>query len=173
VNKKSSFTFINVISVLVPLLVAILLGIRTKVDLGAWTKYLPYLNAVINTLTAILLLTGLSYIKKGKIEHHKRALSAAFCLGGVFLVFYVLYHLTNASTPFGGEGFIKYFYYFILISHILCSFVVLPLVLRAYYFGLNRIDEQHKKIVKFAFPIWLYVSVTGVIAFLMISPYYK
>lgn len=171
-EKDSSMRTINIISVVIPLAVAVLLGIRTKPDLGEWTKVLPHLNAVINSLTALLLLSGYYFIRKNKIQAHRIVMTAAFSLGGVFLISYVLYHLTNPSTSFGGEGGIKYVYYFVLISHILLSLVVLPLVLRAFYFALKADYQRHKKLVKFAYPIWLYVSITGVVAYLMISPYY-
>jgi putative membrane protein len=169
---KKWFTSINVISVVIPVVVALMLGIRTKISLGAWADNLPLINAVINSTTAVLLLAGLYFIKTKQIAIHKRIMSLAFAFGGLFLVSYVLYHISHASTPFGGTGAVKTFYYFNLITHILASLIVLPFVLRAYYFGLNRMDEQHRKVTKIAFPIWLYVSVTGVIAYLMISPYY-
>ncbi len=171
-QNKASMTFINVVSIAVPLVVAILLGIRQKIDLGTWTKVLPHVIGAINTMTSILLIYGLFLIKQKQIERHKKVMSLAFLLGGVFLVCYVLYHLTNPSTSYGGEGFIRYVYYFILISHILLSLVVLPLVLRAYFFAWVEEYEAHRKLTKYAFPIWLYVSVTGVIAYLMIKPYY-
>ncbi|CAH0997018.1 hypothetical protein EMA8858_03155 [Emticicia aquatica] len=165
-------TLINVISVAIPIVVAILLGIRQKIDLGDWTKVLPHLIGVINTITSILLLYGLYLIKQKQVERHKKVMSLAFLMGGLFLICYVMYHLTNPSTTYGGEGVIKYIYYFVLISHILLSLVVLPLVLRAYYFALIKEFDLHRKLTKYAFPIWLYVSVTGVIAYLMIKPYY-
>ena len=172
-QEKRSMTLINVISVIVPAVVAILLGIRQKIDLGEWTKVLPHLIGAINTLTSILLIYGFFLITKKQIARHRRVMSLAFLMGGVFLVCYVLYHLTNPSTSYGGTGAIKYFYYFILISHILLSLVVLPLVLRAYYFAWIKAFDLHRKLTKFAFPIWLYVSITGVIAYLMIKPYYQ
>lgn len=172
-KKKESLLVINIISVAIPIVVAVMLGIRTKLEFGDWTKELPFLNAIINSLTAIFLLIGLYFIKRGKVVLHKLFLSLAFSFGGLFLVFYVLYHISNPSTPFGGEGIVRYIYYFVLISHILASLLVLPFVLRAYYFGWFRMDSKHRKIVKIAFPIWLYVSVSGVIAYLMISPYYN
>jgi putative membrane protein len=150
-----------------------MLGIRSKFDLGSWTKSLPFTNAIINSFTTVFLILALFFAKNKNIVMHKRFMSLAFMLGGLFLVFYVLYHISNPSTSFGGDGFIRYFYYFILISHILASLVVLPFVLRAYYFGWFRMDERHRKVVKFAFPLWLYVSVTGVMAYLLISPYYS
>lgn len=171
-QDKTSLTLINVVSIAVPLVVAILLGIRQKVDLGEWTKVLPHLIGGINTLTSISLIYGFFLIKQKQIASHRRVMTLAFLLGGVFLVCYVLYHLTNPSTSYGGEGFLRYFYYFILISHILLSLVVLPLVLRAYFFAWVGEYELHRKLTKYAFPIWLYVSVTGVIAYLMIKPYY-
>ncbi len=171
-QDKTSMTLINVVSIAVPLVVAILLGIRQKVDLGAWTKALPHVIGGINTLTSISLIYGLFLIKQKQVERHRKVMTLAFLLGGVFLVCYVLYHLTNPSTSYGGEGFVRYFYYFILISHILLSLVVLPLVLRAYFFAWVGEYELHRKLTKYAFPIWLYVSITGVVAYLMIKPYY-
>lgn len=171
-KKEYSLRTINIISVVVPVVVAVLLGIRSKPYLGEWTKALPHVIAGINILTSILLVLGLILIKQKKQLAHRRVMTAAFALGGLFLVFYVLYHLTNPSTSFGGEGGVRYFYYFILLSHIGLSLVVLPLVLRAFYFAWVLDFQRHKKLVKFAYPIWLYVSVTGVIAYLMISPYY-
>lgn len=172
-QEKKSMTLINVLSVAIPVVVAILLGIRQKVDIGAWTKVLPHIIGAINTLTSVLLLYGLYLIKQKQIERHRRVMTGAFLLGALFLVCYVLYHLTNPSTTFGGEGFIKYIYYFILISHICLSLVVLPLVLRAYFFAWTKQFERHRKLTRYAFPIWLYVSMTGVIAYLMIKPYYQ
>jgi putative membrane protein len=169
---KKSFTGINVISIVIPVVVALMLGIRTKISLGAWSDQLPFYNAIINSTTAVLLLVGLYFIKSGNIAVHKRVMSLAFALGGLFLVSYVLYHISHASTSFEGTGKIKYFYYFNLITHIFASLIVLPFVLRAYYFGLNRMDAEHKKVTRIAFPLWLYVSITGVIAYVMISPYY-
>ncbi len=100
-------------------------------------------------------------------------MTAAFVLGSLFLVSYVLYHLSNESTPFGGEGLIRPIYYFLLISHIVLSVVVVWFVLRAVYFAYSNQIAEHKKAVKWAFPVWLYVSTTGVIVYLLISPYYQ
>jgi len=163
---------INVLAFVIPVVVAILLGLRQKVDLGSWTKILPHVNAVINSITAILLIVGFVLIKNKNIIAHRRAMTAAFVLGSLFLVGYVLYHLSNESTPFGGEGLIRPVYYFLLISHIVLSIVVVWFVLRAIYFAYSNQIAEHKKVVKWAFPIWLYVSITGVIVYLLISPYY-
>ena len=172
-EKKPKYErIINILAIVIPLAVAALLGIRQKVELGAWTKVLPHIIGVINTLTALLLLLGYYFIRKNNRTAHRQAMTGAFLLGAVFLVCYILYHISNESTPFGGEGFIRPVYYFLLISHILLSIVVVWFVLRAVYFGFTNQLAQHRKAVKWAFPIWLYVSISGVIVYLMISPYY-
>ncbi len=165
---------INIVAVAIPLVVAILLNPRIpKVELGEWSKVLPHVNGIINTLTSLSLLAGYYYIKKKNIAAHRRMMTVSFCLGALFLVSYVLYHLSNESTPFGGEGLIRPIYYFLLITHITLSIGVVWFVLRAIYFALSNQIDLHKKAVKWAFPIWLYVSITGVIVYLMISPYYN
>lgn len=170
--EKRANLLVNVLSIAIPLVVALLLGLPTKLDLGAWTKSLPHVIGAINTLTSLFLVTGLIAQKMGKISIHRFSMSSAFALGAFFLVCYVTYHLSNPSTRFGGEGAIRYVYYSVLLSHILLSLIVLPLVLRAFMFAITNQISRHRKIARFAFPIWLYVSITGVIAYLMISPYY-
>lgn len=172
VQEQKANRLINILAIAIPVAVAILLGIRQKVDLGSWTTYLPHINGVINSLTTVLLLIGLYFIKQKNVLAHKRTMLTAFILGSIFLVSYVLYHLTNESTPFGGQGWVRPIYYFLLVSHIVLSIVVVWFVLRAVYFALNGQIAKHKQTVKYAFPIWLYVSTTGVIVYLMIKPYY-
>lgn len=172
VQEQKASRIINVLALAIPIAVAVLLGIRQKVDLGNWTTYLPHINGIINSLTSVLLLMGLYFIKQKNVEAHKRTMLTAFTLGSLFLVSYVLYHLTNESTTFGGQGWIRPVYYFLLISHIVLSVVVVWFVLRAVYYALSGQIARHKQTVKYAFPIWLYVSITGVIVYLMIKPYY-
>ncbi len=172
ISEKRGTLAANVLSVVIPLVVAILLGIRTKVDLGAWTKVLPHAIGAINTLTSVLLVLGFVAQKRGKIGLHRIAMTSAFSLGAVFLVCYVTYHLSNPPTKYEGGGALRIVYYTVLISHIGLSLIVLPLVLRAFLFALTNQIVRHRKIAKYAYPIWLYVSTTGVIAYLMISPYY-
>ena len=172
-NNRTNFKIINVVSYAIPLAVALLLGIRTKVDLGDWTHTLPHFNALINFLTAVLLVIGVIAIKNGKQKLHKYFMLSAFLLGSLFLVTYILYHITHTSTSFGGSGMIAYVYYFLLITHIILAAVVVRFVLMAVYYALQSNFEMHKKTVKFAFPIWLYVSITGVVVYVMISPYYQ
>ena len=163
-----------IISILIPVVVAILLFIP-KGDpdqVQSWIYNLPFFNAIINTLTAILLMLGVFFVKRKLVLQHKISMISAFILGSIFLVFYVIYHSNATSTTFGGEGNIRYVYYFFLISHVLLAMVVVPLVLSAIYFAVSSKIERHKKIVKYTYPVWLYVSITGVIVYMMISPYY-
>jgi putative membrane protein len=166
-EKKSRF-FINAVSIIVPLVVAVLLGLPAKLDLGAWTKTLPHFIGLINTLTTVVLFVGFVFIKQNKIDYHRIAMTIAFLLGGLFLIFYVTYHLTNPANKFTGEGFARYVYFFFLITHVGLSLVVLPLVLRAMFYAVTGQFEKHKKMTRYAFPIWLYVSSTGVIVYLML-----
>jgi putative membrane protein len=173
-EKNEKYTrLINILAIAIPLVVAVLLGIREKVDLGGWTKILPHLNGVINSITSILLIVGLYFIKQGNIAAHRRVMTWAFTFGSLFLVSYVLYHLSNESTAFGGIGVIRYVYYFLLVSHIVLSIVVVWFVLRAIYFAYSNQIDAHRRTVRWAYPIWLYVSITGVIVYLLISPYYS
>ncbi len=171
-NEKNE-KLVNLLSAAIPLAVAVLIGVRTKIDLGAWTKILPHVIGVLNTTTSITLIVGYIFIKNNNIKWHQKMMSVSFIQGASFLVLYILYHISNPSTPFEGDGIIRPIYYFLLVSHILLSIGVVWFVLRAMYYALSNQIELHKKIVKFTFPMWLYVSVTGVIVYLMISPYYK
>ncbi len=166
-TPKKSNLFINTISIVVPLLVVTLLSVP-KLDLGEWTRSLAHVIGVINTLTTVALVLGLVFIKLKKISLHQAMMTISFGLGGIFLVCYVIYHLTNPANKFNGEGFIRYVYFFTLITHIGFSFVVLPLVLRAMFYAATRQFAAHKKIVRFAYPIWLYVSATGVMVYLFV-----
>jgi putative membrane protein len=162
------------ISVIIPVVVAILIFMPAKLDLGAdWVYFLPHLNAVINSAATVALIAGLVFIKKGNIQYHRASMTVAFGLGAIFLVAYVIYHAAAESTTFGGEGFIRGIYYFLLLTHIVLAAVALFPILFAYYYGYTDQREKHRKIVKFAYPIWLYVTVTGVMVYLMISPYYN
>ena len=167
-NKDYS-KLIIALSVAIPLAVAGLFFI--KID-GYDLSFLPPIYATTNALVSLLLVLALFAIKAKNIQLHKKLITTAVAFSAAFLLMYVAYHITSESTKFGGEGNIRILYFFLLISHILLSIVVIPFVLFAYTFGFNMQIEKHKKIVKYTFPIWLYVSVTGVIVYLMISPYY-
>lgn len=176
-----------ILSVAIPVVVAILIFTPQKLALsGGWVDFLPHLNGILNSTTAVLLVIGLIFIKSKNIGYHKLCMSIAFTLGALFLVSYVIYHAAADSTIFGDANFngtleesekeviggMRILYLVILLSHIVLAAIVVPFVLFAFYFALTNKIERHKKIVKFTFPIWLYVSITGVVVYLMISPYY-
>lgn len=166
--------FIIIVSILIPVVVAILFSVKLK-DFGFHVEplsFLPPIYATINGITAIVLIAGVLAIKNGKRKLHEKLMTTAIALSVAFLVMYVAYHMTSDSTKFGGEGIIRPIYFFILISHILLSIAVIPLVLISYVRALANKFDKHKKIAKITFPIWLYVAVTGVVVYLMIAPYY-
>lgn len=172
--EKKFSKFIVLVSVLIPVVVALLFSVKLK-DFGYNVQplsFLPPIYTTINGITAVVLVAGVLAIKNGKRKLHERLMTAAIALSVAFLVMYVAYHMTTDSTKFGGEGSIKMVYFFILISHIILSIAVIPLVLITYVRALAERFDRHKKIAKITFPIWLYVAVTGVIVYLMISPYY-
>ncbi|SNC74800.1 putative membrane protein [Hymenobacter gelipurpurascens] len=139
---------------------------------GAQVKALPKVNAVLNSLTAVFLIIGYYFIRRKDVAKHRAMMGMAFLLGSLFLVSYVAYHSQVASTKFGGEGLIKGIYYFILLTHIVLAAVTVGLVLFTLYFALTEQFQKHRRIARWTYPIWLYVSVTGVIVYFMISPYY-
>ena len=172
--EKKFKTPIILVSILIPVVVAILFSIKLK-DLGIEVQplsFLPPIYATINGITAILLIVAVMAIKNGNRKLHEKLMTGAIACSLVFLVMYVAYHLTAESTKFGGEGAIRYVYFFILITHIILSVAIIPLVLFSYVRALSEEFDKHKKIAKITFPLWLYVAVTGVIVYLMISPYY-
>ena len=172
--EKKFGKFIVAVSILIPVVVAILFSVKLK-DFGYNVEplsFLPPIYATINGITAVVLVAGVLAIKNGKRKLHERLMTTAIALSLAFLMMYVAYHMTSDSTKFGGEGIIRPIYFFILISHILLSIAVIPLVLITYVRALAERFDRHKKIAKVTFPIWLYVAVTGVVVYLMIKPYY-
>ena len=133
---------------------------------------LPAVNAVLNSLTFLFLLFSLIAIKQKKIQLHRNLVFAAFSSTALFLLTYLLYHFSTPSTPYGGEGIMKGIYLFILLTHILLAAAIVPLALFTISRGLNMDVKRHRKIARWTMPLWLYVSLTGVIVYLMISPYY-
>lgn len=173
-QEKKYSVLIILLSIVIPVVVALLFSFKLR-DVGIQVEplsFLPPIYAFINGATAILLVLALYFIKEGNIKAHKRVMQIAISCSVLFLVMYVAYHMTSDSTPFGGKGFIRYVYFFILISHILLSIAVIPLVLISYVRALSERFDSHKKIAKIAFPVWLYVAITGVIVYFMIAPYY-
>ncbi|MFB9078752.1 DUF420 domain-containing protein [Flavobacterium procerum] len=180
--------YIIAVSIVIPVVVAILFGVKLK-DFGFDVEplsFLPPIYATTNGITAIVLVWAVIAVKNGKLKLHERLMTFAIALSLAFLVMYVAYHMTSDSTKFGDSnhdgildaiesakiGSLRLVYFVILITHILLSIAIIPLVLITYVRALAERFDKHKKIAKITFPIWLYVAVTGVVVFLMISPYY-
>lgn len=173
-KEKKYQVWVVILSVLIPVVVAMLFRVKLS-DFGINVKpltFLPPIYATINGITAILLIIAVRAIKKGNRTLHEKLVKIAIGCSVVFLTMYVAYHMTSDSTPYGGEGIIRYVYFSILISHILLSIVVIPFVLITYVRAIVGRYDMHKKIARFTFPLWLYVAITGVIVYIMISPYY-
>lgn len=172
--EKQYNTWIIILSVIIPVVVAILFGVNLQ-ELGFDVKpltFLPPIYASINALTALVLVLGFVAIQNKNIIRHKRLMQFAIMLSLTFLMMYIVYHMTSDSTKYGGEGIIKYVYYIILITHILMSIIVIPFVLITYVRAITNNIERHKRIAKITFPLWLYVAISGVVVYIMISPYY-
>ena len=172
-NKKQSYSLlIRLISIVIPIVVAILFRVRVDYELPI---FLPPIYATINAATAFLLVIALIAIKSGKRKLHEKLMKSCIALSLVFLVMYIAYHMTTDPTEFGNNNTpdtIKYLYFFILISHILLSIALIPLVLISFVRAFQEEFVNHKKIARITFPIWLYVTITGVIVYIMISPFY-
>lgn len=171
-NYNPFIWVLSIIAVIVILSVNYIPRSTSGTIFGMELTILPLFNAVINGITFTLLIISLIYIKQKDIIKHRRLIYAAFVCTFLFLISYLTYHAMAGSTTFGGEGFIVYFYYFILISHIILAAISLPLILITLARGLNMDVVKHRKIARWTMPIWLYVSFTGVLVYLLISPYY-
>lgn len=168
-DEKKYNKLIVALSIIIPVAVAGLFGVKLDLELPV---FLPPIYATINGITALVLIFAVFQIKQGNRVFHERLMKSAIILSGVFLIMYILYHMTSDSTKFGGEGTIKYIYYFVLLTHIVLSVAVIPFVLITYVRAITNNFERHKKIAKITFPLWLYVAISGVVVYLMISPYY-
>ncbi len=169
-TSKKYTVWIWILSIAVPLAVAVLFTVRIP-NVEPFS-FLPPIYATVNGITAVLLVLAVIQIKKGNRHAHELLMKSCIALSVLFLVMYVAYHMTSDSTPYGGIGPIRYLYYFILISHILLSIAIIPLVLVTYVRAISGRFYKHRKLARITFPLWLYVAVTGVIVYLMISPYY-
>lgn len=164
-------TLITIISIALPLVVAVLFGIKLEVNLPFSMYLLPKINAVLNGISSILLVAALVAVKFKNIKLHSRLIYTAMFLSLAFLLIYVFYHLISDSTKY--EGNYGVIYYPLLLSHIALAALQAPLVLYSFLYGITGQIERHKKLVKFSYPVWLFVCISGVICYLMISPYYK
>ncbi len=171
-NDKKAAWLIGIFSVIVFVAVVALSRITLQVDLGFDVHLFASINAVINSLVAVLLLAALFAVKSGKYQLHKNLMMTAMVLSILFLVSYICHHLFAGDTKFGGEGAIRYVYFFILITHIFLAAIILPFILYTAYRAMITEYPAHKKLAKITWPIWFYVAVTGVVVYFMISPYY-
>ena len=158
-----------ILSVVIPLAVALLFGIKIPMKLPI---FLPPIYAGINALTAVFLIVSVWAIKNGKRVLHERLVKVAMFFSLLFLVMYVLYHMTSDTTLYGGTGWVRTVYFFVLITHISLSIVVIPFVMVTYTRAILNKIPLHRKIAKYTFPLWLYVAISGVVVYFMISPYY-
>lgn len=173
VNQRNYTPIIVLLTILINTLVAILYFMPAyqglhDVDL----TFMPFFNAVMNSFTFIFLLSALISIKQKNVKAHRNYIFGAFATTTLFLISYVIYHALAPSTAYGGDGLMRTFYYFILLTHIVLSAIIVPLVLVTTARGLNRNIEKHRKIARWTMPLWLYVSFTGVLVYILISPYY-
>jgi putative membrane protein len=171
-NDKTARLFILTVSAVVFIAVVILSNVKLEVDLGFNVHVFATINAVINSMVAVLLLAALNAVRRKNYVAHRNLMMSAMVLSVLFLVSYIAHHLLSGSTTFGGDGMIRYIYFFILITHIFLAAVILPFILFTAYRGLTGEYPAHRKLAKITWPIWFYVSVTGVVVYLMISPYY-
>lgn len=174
-EEKKYKKWIITLSIIIPLVVAMLFGVNLRklgYDVEPLT-FLPPIYATINGITAVLLMVAVSAVKRGNRKLHENLIKVCMGCSVAFLMMYVAYHMTSESTPYGGEGTLRYLYFIVLISHILLSIIVIPFVLFTFVRGIAGAYERHKKLARITYPMWLYVAVTGVVVYLMISPYYN
>jgi len=171
-HEKKILNGIFILSGVVFLLVLVLGMLPRAEVVPSFVQWLPKLNAVINATCSVLLVTSLYYIKKKDIQTHKKLNILTFVLSTIFLLSYVTFHSFGIETKFPVDNPMRPYYLLILISHIILAALVLPLVLLSFYYGLTNKIKIHRRLTRWSFPIWLYVTVTGVIVYLMISPYY-
>lgn len=172
-KDKIAVPAIVALSIVVPILVLILMYLPERYNIfGIQSGTFPLFHAIINGSTAILLMTGYFFMTIKEYKWHRNFMILAFLFSTVFLVSYVISKISNDPVPFGGEGFVRYFYFFILITHIVLSAIIVPLVLFTMYHGLTNQYAKHAKIARWTFPVWLYVSITGVLVYILMFPYY-
>ena len=167
-SDRSFWIFNAVVSTVAVGFLGWLLLLREGGGVSADLRFMPGVNAALNATAATLLVGGLAAIRSGRRELHKRLMVSAFAASAVFLVGYVLYHYAHGDTPYQGEGPMRVVYFTVLISHVVLSIVMLPMILATFYLALRERFATHKKLARWTLPIWLYVSVTGVVIFFML-----
>jgi putative membrane protein len=172
-NDKQAQLLIITVSVVVFSAVALLSRFKLNLNLGFDVHMFAAASAIINTTVTMLLIAAYISVRKKNYEVHKRLMLSAIVLSVLFLVCYIGHHLLAGETKYGGDGPLRYFYYFILATHIPLAAIILPFILFTAYRSLTGEYKKHKKIARYTFPLWLYVSTTGVLVYLLISPYYR
>lgn len=174
IARRNYTPIIIILTIAIIALVALAYFLPTMAFLKKYDlSMLPLVNAILNSVTFISLVIALIAIKKKNIPLHRRMIFTALSTTGLFLVTYLAYHFSAPSTPYGGTGILRGIYFFILLTHIVLAAVIVPLALISVARGLNMQVERHRKIARWTMPLWLYVSLTGVLVYIMISPYYK
>ncbi|RYZ54043.1 MAG: DUF420 domain-containing protein [Sphingobacteriales bacterium] len=171
-NDRTAKILIYTVSIIVFVAVAVLSRVKVPVDLGFDVHVFALINAIINSAVSCLLIAAFVAVRRKNYILHRNLMYGAIVLSMLFLVSYIAHHLFAGDTRFGGAGAIRYFYYFILITHIILAALILPFILFTAYRALTGEYNRHRKIARYTFPLWLYVSITGVLVYLLISPYY-
>lgn len=171
-NYRTPLIVLSIVIIAVVFALLMLPGYGENVDLGFDVKILPLMNAIFNGIAFVFLVAAYVAIRQKRLETHKRLMLCAVAVSTLFLISYVTYHTLAPSTPYGGEGVLRYVYFFFLLSHIVLAVAVVPLALFTLFSGLSKEFRRHRRIAKWALPVWMYVSITGVIVYLMIRPYY-
>lgn len=172
-SDRVAVPVIIILSIVIPLAVLVLMNLPARYDIfGLDMGTYPFFHAILNGATSVLLIAGYIFIRKGERKLHRNVMITAFFLSSIFLVSYVISKISNDPTPYAGEGFLRPIYFFVLITHIMLSAIIVPLVLFTMYRGLTKEYAKHRKIARWTYPIWLYVSVTGVLVYLFMLPYY-
>jgi putative membrane protein len=166
--RKATYVILAVSAAALLLLVGVIYGHGRATDAPAWVSYMPAVNATLNGTSAVFLVLAYRAIRRRDIQTHVRRVLVSLAASALFLVSYIVYHSVHGDTPFGGHGLVRPVYFFVLISHVVLSAVALPLVFLALFFSLSGRFPRHKGIARYTFPIWLYVSVTGVVVFAML-----
>ena len=165
---------LNLIAYVVSVVVLVLVGLmrRVKIDVGIDFSFLPPIHATLNAVAAVFLLMAYYFIRNKKVEAHRRSIYAALACSALFLLSYVLYHFTTPETRYGGEGAMRYVYFFFLITHVILAGLILPFILLTFNRAFTGQYARHRKMARWVFPLWLYVAITGPICYLMLKPYY-
>jgi len=166
---------LNILSVVISIVVLALVGMmrRIKIDTDIDFSFLPPFHSGLNAMAAVALIAALYFIKNKNMKAHRNSIYAAMVFSALFLLSYVVYHFTNEETRFGGEGVIRYIYFFLLATHVILAAIILPFILLTFNRAFTNQFERHKKIARWVYPLWLYVAITGPICYLMLRPYYQ